>query len=395
MNVTRYLARLATRESLDALSVQGRTRIGLLEGWVSVVVNLLLALVKGALGVWSGSVALVADAFHTLSDCLTSGAIILGFWMASKPPDAEHPFGHGRIESVASLVVSVMLGVTAVELGRAAVVRMFSPQPTHGGVWLMVAVVVTAVVKLWLSFFSRKLGLIIDSSALKADAMHHLTDVFATLLVVAALSGETVGLPWLDGAVGLLVALLVAWAAVEAMRAAVGPLIGEFAPDEVYGRIRSVATRVPGVADVHDIVVHRYGQTWVMSLHIEVSDRLSSSRVHQIAEQVEEAVRRHVGGYVTVHADPIDQSHPMYERAQRLIGTVLRDCHGCGRAHDLRLHDGANQTLLVEFDVGTTPELDDQQRAVVEQRLSKKLKELSPGDVAVTLRFLPPYSRDG
>ncbi|MCE5272142.1 cation diffusion facilitator family transporter [bacterium] len=340
----------------DPHNIEARSRVGLLEGWVSIVVNTLLGALKIWLGLVTGSLALMADAFHTLADSVTSAVVVLGFWLARQPADREHPFGHGRIDSVAGLAIAVLLAVVSFESGRAAVERIVNPQPVEAAFWVIAVVAASVLVKEWLSRFSLELGRLIGSDALVADAWHHRSDVFATSLVVVAFFGGRLGLPWLDGVMGLGVSIFIGWAAWAIIRQSVGPLLGEPAPDEVYREIGRIAAAGEGVRGVHDIIVHRYGLTHVISVHIEVPGDRSAIELHDTSERIEENIARRFPGHAVVHVDPIDFNHPHYAAVQARVAAAVESSPYCGTYHDLRIVGGEEHfTVILDITLNGRP----------------------------------------
>lgn len=368
-----------------------RTRVGLLEGWTSVVVNTLLFGAKLALGIMTGSLALIADAIHTLADSGTSLVVIFGFRAARARPDAKHPFGHGRMESIAAVAIGVLLGVTAVEVGYSAFWRLLRPQELKAEWWVVAVVAATLVVKELLSRFSFELGRLIDSQALIADAWHHRSDVFATALVIAAFVGARWGLYWLDGAMGLGVALIIAWAAYSTLGAAIDPLLGERAPEWMYQEIAAIASAEPGVRNIHDILVHRYGQTHLISLHIEVSDAWSPMRLHRLSERIESRLAERFPGHAIVHVDPVNRDHPSYEQVHGIVKDVVESHPASDSFHDLRL-TGGPQRFRAVLDIIMQPGAKDADIEHCKDEIASKIKAAFP-ESEVVVNVEPPYFR--
>jgi cation diffusion facilitator family transporter len=355
-----------------------RTRLGLIEGWASVVINTLLTVVKGWLGLMTGSMALLADTAHTFADSLTSVVVIVGFRVGQRPGDAQHPFGHGRAEYIAGLVVATLLAVTSFEMGRVAVDRIIEPQQIDAPLWVMGVLAAALLVKLWLGLFSLDLGRLIASGALVADAWHHLSDVVATGLVVVAFFGPRWGLPWLDGAMGVCVSVMIAWAAWESMKSSTGPLLGETAPDEMYRDIARIARQTPGVTGVHDMLVHRYGALNLISLHVEISSEQTPMRMHHIGEHVERELDRRFHGHAMVHVDPVNVDHPQYTRARAAVDEAIRGEECCESFHDLRLVGGDDRFRIV-FDISTRVGVAETELDACRQRVEAKVAASFPG----------------
>jgi len=314
------------------------------------VVNLVVCAVKLVPGLLIGSVSLIADAFHSLGDVLSSLVVIWGFRFASKPSDEEHPFGHGRLENIASLVIAIMLFVTAWEFGKASVQRLLHPQTVTASFWLLVVLAMSAALKEWLSRLSLTLGRRIKSAALLGDFWHHRSDVIATGIVILALLAANVGWWWVDGLGGLLVSLIIAWAAWQILRDSVNPLIGEAPSPQVLTEMREAALSVPGVDAVHDLIVHRYGGLVVTSVHVEVSSEMDIERGHEVAEEVENRLNARFADWSVVHIDPVNRGHPLYGEILQFLAETLPTVPGVEGFHDLRIV-GTGEKPYVIFDL--------------------------------------------
>jgi len=314
-----------------------RASYGLLEGWVGLVLNAVLFAIKLALGLATGSVALIADAVHTAADSLTSGVLIVGSRIARQPADHEHPFGHGRVELVAALVIAVLLGVAGIEFLEASVRRIITPEPLEAGWWVVGLVVLLALIKEWNSRFALALARESGSVALQADAWHHRSDVFATLLVAVGIAGTKLGVPILDGAMGVGVSLVILWSAYAVAKEAIDPLIGAVPSPEEVAEVASTAMGVPGVEGVHDIVIHRYGDLRLVSLHVETTDKLDALGLHTLSERVQDTVGEGRKGHVVVHADPINRDHPNYPQIEATVTRIVAADERLHSFHDLRV----------------------------------------------------------
>lgn len=304
---TGWLVRKFIADYGDIDNVKVRARYGGLEAWTSIVVNVVLFAVKILLGVMVNSVAVIADAVHTLSDTGTSIIILIGFKIAKRPADREHPFGHGRMESIATLIVAVLLIVAGFELLRSAGVRILNPTVEQAKISWMVGLVLigTMVIKELMARFAGEMAVLVKSKTLQADAWHHRSDAFSTLLVVAAMVCAYFEYSYVDGVAGVGVALIVMYSGYAIGRDAISPLLGERPKRELLKEIESIARGFTGVKGVHDVIVHRYGQTKVVTLHIEVSARESVTKLHDLSEEVTEAIEKKLGGSAVVHIDPL------------------------------------------------------------------------------------------
>jgi cation diffusion facilitator family transporter len=282
-----------------------RKRIGYLEAWVSIIGNVLLFLLKLLIGVAINSLSLIADAFHSLSDVLTSIVVLVGFKFGEKPADKEHPFGHGRIEIIATLIIAFLLIVVTYDIGKSAILRIISPQKVKFSSIAIIFMIASAGFKEWMASFSIFLGKKINASSLIADAWHHRSDAIASLLVGLGLIFMRFNLYLIDGILAVCVAILIGWIAVRLIITSSNTLIGEAPDSELISKISQISLSVPGVINIHDIYVHDYNTNKVISLHVEVNDNLLADVAHEIATTVEEKIKEKTHAYnVTAHIDP-------------------------------------------------------------------------------------------
>lgn len=304
-----------------------RVRLGhaRLEAWTSIAGNLLLGAAKLVLGLVANSVALTADAFHSFGDMLSSAVLLVSMKVAASPADRKHPHGHGRAEALGTLVLAALLLVTAVEFGHQGWHRLSAPEPVMLG-WAMVPVLLVFWgAKEWMARFSAELGRAVSSEALAADAVHHRSDAWSTLLVVLAFVGAELGRPGLDGLFALGVAAIIAWTGLRLAWGMMSRLMGEAPAEGLVAGIVSAAASVRGVRGVHGIEVHDYGQHKVASLHVEVAARLATAESHALATLVEEAVRRRLGLSAVVHVEASAEPPPRRGPAAAEVEAALRE----------------------------------------------------------------------
>jgi cation diffusion facilitator family transporter len=388
---TRWLVSKLIKDHRRVNDLKVRARYGNLEGWTSIVINLLLFAVKITIGLSIKSVALIADAVHTLADSVTSVVIIIGFKIAKKPSDKEHPFGHGRTESVATLIVSVLLFIAGFELLEESIRSILKPQESTASLNVILIIAGTIVIKELMARFSYQLGDMIDSQALKADALHHRTDVFATGLVVVALIASHFGFRRVDGIMGALVSLIIFYSAYAIAREAVNPLLGEAPLDETIMEIDRLAKTFDGVLGVHDIIYHKYGQTIIVSLHIEVADKGSAFDLHELSETVEEAIGEKIGGMVIAHIDPINMDHPQYRAIEREIKKIISKDQRIGSFHDLRIIGSALDKCSAVFDIVLEKDVDEQDRYDIVRSIRERVAEKFPG-MKTAIRVDPSFA---
>ncbi len=356
MSFNSFLINKTLPDGVQPGSAEYRGHVGVLEGWVSIIGNFILFVIKLIFGWMVSSIALIADAFHTLSDVATSVVVIFGFKVAQKPADKEHPFGHGRAETIATLTIAILMAVVALEFFKGAVDRLFFSE-TDIDVskidWLVIGVVtLTALGKAWMAYFAYSLGELIDSDALRGDAVHHKSDVYTTLLVIAALVGAYFGVPYVDGIMGVGVAIMILHAAYEIAREAIDDLLGRPATVEFIQEITTLATTVPGARQVHDVVVHNYGDQSFISLHIEIDESTSPSIAHNIADNVEHKLAHDLNAQVVTHIDPVAVSGKNVTKVRNIIEKAISVFNEQFTVQDLRIvGEDPVESILFELPV--------------------------------------------
>jgi cation diffusion facilitator family transporter len=371
-----------------------RVRVGLLEGWVSAVLNLVLAGIKLALGVMLRSAGLISDAVHSLGDLATSLVVIIGFRASRKPPDAEHPFGHAKAEYVATLIIAILLVVAGVEIGQETVRLLIAGGPGAPGVpltWgLFFVLLALLIAKELLAGFSNALGELIQSDALKADGWHHRTDALTTGIVIVGLAGRNFGLPWLDGVAGLIVAVFIVGTGVQMAYKAVSPLLGEAATAAELESIRNIAQHVVGIESVHDIRVQRYGDFFFTTIHVEMADTINVHKMHEIAVQLEMRVLNKHPGECVVHVDPIDFNHPLFNRVAEALRDVVLSHPDLLEFHDLQLRSGGKGEEG-DVEIAVEPEAPEDSHGRISGHVIRELERRFP-ELKMTVRLKVDFS---
>jgi len=394
MGLTQFIIDHAISPRVDRDSPAFRGKVGLLEGWVSIFGNFILFVIKFIFGIASSSIALIADAFHTLSDVATSGVVIFGFKVAQKPPDQEHPFGHGRAETIATLTIAILMAVVAFEFGKTAVDRLFFSQrvvdvSTLNG-WFLLVVALTAVGKGLMAAFAYRLGEMIDSDTLRGDAVHHTSDVYTTLVVIAALIGARLGFPILDGIMGIVVALMILYSAYDIARKAIDELLGKPASSELLERIATTAGSVDGARQVHDVIVHQYGSERFISLHVEVDEETSPPEAHTIADTVERRLADDLNAQVVTHIDPVTSEGERVKEVRNLVEGAIQELDRDFEIQDLRVV-GSDDLESVLFEIPIPP--DCRMQVELEEAIRATLAKHYPKS-AVIIEFKTQTSGD-
>ncbi len=350
--MTSILLKKFVKNYTDTSDNQVRESYGSLAGVVGIVVNILLFIAKFIAATLSGfAISVIGDALNNLFDAASSVVTFFGFKMANKEEDEDHPFGHGRIEYISALLVSLIIFVVGFELAKESVSKILSPQEISISIVSVVIMVVAILVKIWLGLFNRKLGNEINSSALRATATDSFCDVLATScaligLVVALFFGINI-----EGYTGTIVAGFIMYTAVMSVKETLSPLLGE-APDKEYvSAIEATVKKYPEVVGIHDLIVHDYGPgRKIVSLHAEVKADDDIFMLHDVIDTIEIELGEKFGCLATIHLDPLNLNCEVTNELKALLKQVLFDIDPALSFHDFRTVTGPTHTNLI-FDV--------------------------------------------
>ena len=330
---------------------QLRTAYGTLAGIVGIFLNLLLFAGKFLAGVLSSSVAITADAFNNLSDAGSSVVTLLGFQLAGKKPDPDHPFGHGRMEYLSGLAVSLLILLMGVELVKSSVDKILHPAPVDSGLLVSLILCVSIAVKLYMAWYNRQLGKKLNSAAMLATSADSLSDSVATLAVlIATLVSQAFGL-MIDGWCGILVSLFIFKAGIEAARETIDPLLGAPPSKELVERISTLVLSHDIVVGIHDLIVHDYGPGRMMiSLHAEVSSAGDILAIHDEIDNIERQLQKELGCHAVIHMDPVVTDDARVTNTKRTIAQLVCTVDPSLTIHDFRMVSGPTHTNVI-FDV--------------------------------------------
>lgn len=349
--MTSLLTRLFIRNRDAVQDPAVRRAYGVMTGAVGIVANILLAALKLLAGALSGSISITADAVNNLSDAGSQLISLISFRISAKPADRDHPFGHARIEYVASMIVSFLVLLVGVELLRSSVRKIRAPEPIDFRPVVLIILLVSVAVKLWLFFFNRKIGKKIDSTVIRATGTDSLSDAAATSAVlISALISHFTGFDT-DAYMGILVAVIILIAGVKILNETKNSILGGAPDPKVVADILALAREYPAVLGVHDLMVHSYGAgNTIASFHAEVDGTQDIFVTHDAIDMLEKEIYSRLGIRATVHMDPIVTDN---EKIDAMRAEVL----GCVRSvderldiHDFRCVDGVTHTNLI-FDV--------------------------------------------
>ena len=384
--MTQLLLRLFVEDMDDPKNPRVRTAVGSLSGIVGIVCNLILFTLKLVVGTLAASVSITADAMNNLSDATSSIVTLLGFKLAEKPADEDHPYGHARFEYLSGLAVAVLIMVIGFELAKSSVEKILDPTAVEFGFATCTVLLGSIVVKLWLSFFNNKLGKMIRSGALEATAADSRNDCIATFAVLLAALIEALTSFKIDGWMGLAVALFILYSGWNLAKDTISPLLGEAASLELREEIRSFVAAHPKVLGYHDLMVHDYGPGQrFASIHVEMDKDEDPLACHEIIDDMErECFQRH-GVHLVIHYDPVVTDDPELDRMRALVTAILKVKDERLSIHDFRMVPGSGHTNLI-FDVSLPTDLRGQEK-VVQSALETALNDLGEGTFYTVITF--------
>ena len=349
--MTDFLVRHFVRDYQQVQDPAVRERYGVLSGGVGIFLNLLLSLGKFFAGVVTGSIAVTADAFNNLSDAGSSVVTLVGFKLAGQKADDGHPFGHGRIEYLAGLLVSLLILMVGVELGKTSIEKIIQPEEVAFSILSVGILVCSILIKLWMSVFNRKMGKRIHSAAMQATATDSLSDVVATSAVLAGtLIGHFAHVS-IDGWIGVVVAVFILRAGWGAAKDTLNPLLGTAPDPELVKAIQQLVLSHEQVVGMHDLVIHDYGPGRRMcSFHAEVPEGNDIMEAHDAIDHIEREIQEKFGIETTAHMDPIATGDSEVTRLRDQMRDLVREIDPGMSIHDFRLTRGPRHTNLI-FDV--------------------------------------------
>lgn len=358
---------------------------GRYEGVLSIIINVFLFIIKGAVGLLSGSIAVLADAVHTLSDIGSSLGVFFGFKMAYRPADCEHPYGHGRMEHIATLGVSFLLLLTGIEFVRSSVKAITDGREVERSLFFVGAVIASIIVKEIMSRISFFLGKKIRSETLKADGWHHRSDAISSVLVLF-----TFFIPRIDGYLGIAVALFILWSGITIAKKAVSVLIGEHPSSKFLEELKTFVKSFDFVEGLHDVIINNYEGTKILSLHVELDSRLTFEKAHYYSEMVEEKLDEAFHVKSVVHIDPVDKTDSLLREIRATVTPLMERFDFVDSFHDLRKI--GKKRISVLLDLSTKRAVSRREEEAVRETLLRELNQAFPAVKNVIVKVEPLFS---
>lgn len=329
------------------LGEKDRVRLGILSGSVGIVLNIILSVFKMIFGAITKSVSIVADGANNIFDAVSSIISLAGFKISGKPADDEHPFGHGRVEYISALTLAFFILIMGVELIKTSVDKFTNPEAVIFSIPAVIVLVFSILAKLWLAFFNRKVGKIMNSVAVDAVVTDSIGDIASTTCsLIALISSKFTDWP-VDAVMGIIVALVVIYAGIDIIRNTMGPLLGEPPDKELVAELENLVMSYEGVVGIHDMVLHSYGHGKIYgSLHAEVPADVDILHSHDTIDLIEKQVNEKLGIEISIHMDPIindERTHALKAAVAEIVDKV----NAGSTVHDFRIVDGPTHTNLI------------------------------------------------
>ena len=376
----------------DIDNKQVRIQYGMMAGWISIIATLALFIVKMILGLMAGSISVVANAFHLLSHLANSIILVVSFKLTTRPATAKTPFGHGRMEHVAPLIMSIFLFVSGIQIAETSVHQALEPHEVHYWPALPWILFATILVKQWLAQFVSFLGRKVDSQAILTNARHHKIEAVISITVIGGLiAGHYFQQPEVDGYIGILVSAWLLYLGYTHGREALVPLLGQAPSKDMIRKIKKTAKSVEGVEDAHEIIVHDYGSMYTISLHAEIPEKFGPPEMHEIAERCEGRLRKMFGGEVVCHTDPLLEKTPEIQAVEDQFREVLAGFPQIIDYHDFRVIAESRKRIIIAADIDVSEDVPEsgfkQISNALESRVSKEIPNVAYCVFYITPKF--------
>ena len=373
--MTDFLVRKFVKNYEQTEDVQVRTSYGVLSSIVGIFCNVLLFAAKFLIGVLMHSISVMADGFNNLSDAASSIISFIGVKMAEKPADEEHPFGHGRIEYIAALVVAFLVIEVGLSFLKSSIGKLKNPEEITFELIPFLILILSIGVKLWLAYFNTKLGKKIASKVMMATAADSMGDVITTSATILSILVCTFTGYNIDAIAGLVVSLIVMWAGVGIAKDTLEPLIGQAADPELAAKIKKEVESYDGITGTHDLIVHDYGPNRSMaSIHAEVPRDVDIEASHEIIDRIEREVSKKLGIFLVIHMDPVEVRDAHVLAVKDMLEKILYELDPEVTFHDFRMVWGEKRINLI-FDVLVPFAYDKEKQKKLEKEICERITE--------------------
>jgi len=383
--VAELLLKLFVKDYKNTQDPKVRASCGVMASIVGIVVNAMLFALKAVIGLAMSSISILADAFNNLSDAGSSVIGFIGIKLSRKPPDKEHPFGHGRSEYIAALIVAFLVLQVGLSLLKNSFNKILHPQEVGFQPLLVVFLCISVLIKLWLSIFNKKLGRTINSSVLKAASTDALNDVAVTsVTIISVIISKTTGLN-IDGWIGLAVSGFVLFSGFKIAKQTLMPLLGEAVDRGVYKSITSMVESYDNILGSHDLIAHNYGPSNTMaSIHVEVPNYFSIQEIHETIDRIERDVLRELGIFLVIHMDPVEVNDKSFPEKKNNVVRIVKEFEDRASIHDFRIIGENGQSKII-FDLVVPHSYSDREEEAMREAVSGRIRGLYRCDCMITI----------
>lgn len=353
-----------------------RESYSVLGGILGIICNVALFITKLTIGVLMNSIAIISDAFNNLSDMFSSIIVIVGSKISNKHADKEHPFGHGRAEYVASLIVSFVIIIIGFELFKTSFDKIINPERVEFSLLLIGILSTSLLVKLWMFSYNKYISAVINSSIINVAAYDSLNDVITTaMIIISTVIGRYTSLP-VDGMMGLIVSGFIIYSGIKISKKITDLILGAPPNREIVKSITSMVLKGDGIIGVHDLIVHEYGPGRIIaSLHAEVPDDINIIKIHEVIDDIEQRVNKELDIHLVIHMDPISINCEKTEEVKGCVIETVKEINEGFTIHDFRMTDGENNINLI-FDLVVPIGMKSSERNETVELIKKNLTEI-------------------
>lgn len=373
-NMTELLLKTFIKNHQETENTEVRKNVGFLSSTIGIVCNIFLFVTKYVMGTISNSIAIISDGFNNLSDCLSCVITFVSYKLAAQPADKDHPFGHGRIEYLSSLIIAVIIMLVGFSFLKTSFGKILHPEKVTFNLITVISLLISVIVKIWMSSFNKKLATKYNSSIMLATSKDSLNDSYITLVTLSSLFISLITTLPIDGIIGCLVSVLILKAGYEIIKDTVDTLIGTKADEETVQAITDLVLSYDDVLGIHDLIVHNYGPgKLICSLHAEVDSKRDMLEVHDTIDLIEKQLYEKLNIMASIHMDPIEVDNPLVNKYKNMISEILKEIDIELSFHDFRIVTGPTHTNLI-FDL-VIPHKYQNETKKLKNTIDNKLKE--------------------
>ncbi|SCL90568.1 cation diffusion facilitator family transporter [Sporanaerobacter sp. PP17-6a] len=383
--VSKFLVSHFIKDYNNTTDEKIRERYGYLGGIVGILINSLLFLIKLFTGITTKSISIIADGFNNLSDLISSIITMVGFKLAGKPADEEHPFGHGRVEYLSALIVSVIVILVGLQFIKVSFNRIVNPKPVIFNMVAFILILISIFAKIWLSQFNKYLGKSINSNALVASSLDARGDVFTSFCVaISLILSKWTSFP-IDGYIGILISLFIVYSGFSLIKDTLNPLLGEPPDPQLVEKIKKGVLKYEYISGVHDLIIHNYGPGKCMaSIHAEIPQDISVVTIHEVIDKAERELSSELNIYLVIHMDPIDTDCKFTKTVKMEVENIISEIPEVKSMHDFRITgEGENRIVIFDLIIEGKGNFKQDDEKILKEKINFEIQKLHPNYTTV------------